>query len=62
MRGESYHFDGAEGEDGVTAPAVGPAVPARILALLKHILLPLAARLFISNPSAGRFQAFTLLK
>lgn len=50
-----YHFDGAKGEDAVTASTVGPGVPARILALLKHILLPLTAWLFISHPSARRF-------
>lgn len=45
-----YHFDGAEGDDAVTASAVGPGVPARILTLLKHILFPLTARLLISHP------------
>lgn len=49
-RYRTYHFDGAEGEEAFTASAVGPGVPARILALLKHILLTLAARLLISHP------------
>lgn len=47
----SYHFNGAECNNGVTAPAVGPGIPARILPLLKHILLPLTVGLLISNPS-----------
>lgn len=47
----SYHFNGAECNNGVTTPAVGPGIPARILALLKHILLPLTVGLLISHPS-----------
>lgn len=46
----SYHFNGAEGDDAVTASAVGPGVPARILTLLKHILFPLTAGFLISHP------------
>lgn len=49
----SYHFDGAEGNDGVAASAVGPGVPARVLALLKHILLPLTVGLLVPHPPAG---------
>lgn len=47
----SYHFNGAECNNGVTTPAVGPGIPARILALLKDILLPLTVGLLISHPS-----------
>lgn len=47
----SYHFNRAECKNGVTTPAVGPGVPARILPLLKHILLPLTVGLLISHPS-----------
>lgn len=47
----SYHFNWAECNNGVTAPAVGPGIPARILPLLKHILLPLTAGLLVSHPS-----------
>lgn len=49
----SYHFNWAECNKGVTAPAVGPGIPARILPLLKHILLPLTVRLLVSHPSEG---------
>lgn len=49
----SYHFDGAEGGDGVAASAVGPGVPARVLALLKHILLTLTVGLLVAHPPAG---------
>lgn len=45
-----YHFDGAEGEDAVIAPAVGPGIPARILALLQHELLTLTAGLLVPHP------------
>lgn len=48
----SYHFDRAEGDDGVAASAVGPGVPAGVLPLLKHILLPLAVGLLVPHPSA----------
>lgn len=48
---ESYHFDGAECDNGVTTPAVGPGVPARILPLLKHVLLPLTVGLLVPHPS-----------
>lgn len=47
----SYHFNRAECNNGVTTPAVGPGIPARILPLLKHILLPLTAGLLVSHPS-----------
>lgn len=47
----SYHFNRAECNNGVTAPTVGPGIPARILPLLKHILLPLTVGLLISHPS-----------
>lgn len=46
-----YHFNRAECSNGVTTPAVGPGIPARILPLLKHILLPLTAVLLVSHPS-----------
>lgn len=46
-----YHFNGAECKDGVAASAVGPGIPARILPLLKHILLPLTHSLLVSHPS-----------
>lgn len=49
----SYHFDRAEGNNGVAASAVGPGVPARVLALLKHILLPLTVGLLVPHPPAG---------
>lgn len=52
----SYHFDGAEGDDAVTASAVGPGVPARILTLLKHILFPLTAGLLISHPPGPKSE------
>lgn len=47
----AYHFNRAERGDGVAAPAVGPGVPARILPLLKHKLLPLTVELLVSHPS-----------
>ncbi len=46
-----YHFNRAECNNGVTTPAVGPGIPARILPLLKHILLPLTVGLLVSHPS-----------
>lgn len=49
----SYHFNWAECNNGVTTPAVGPGIPARILPLLKHVLLPLTVGLLVSHPSGG---------
>lgn len=46
-----YHFNRAESKNGVAAPAVGPGIPARILPLLIHILLPLTVGLLVSHPS-----------
>lgn len=47
----SYNFNRAECNNGVAPSAVSPGIPARILPLLKHVLLPLAAGLLVSHPS-----------
>lgn len=48
---QSYHFNWPECNNSVATPAVGPGIPARILPLLKHVLLPLTVGLLVSHPS-----------
>lgn len=55
---QSYHFNWPECNNGVATPAVGPGIPARILPLLKHVLLPLTVGLLVSHPSEERDAHF----
>ena len=55
----TYHLERSEGAQVVSALAVGPGAPARVLPFLQHKLLPSEARELIPDPPGGKHRETT---